>query len=72
MAQLEGLLQRARDPEAPTFMTDEWVNVVEAARLLDVSTKTIYRQLWAGTLPCRAVRIGRLWRICLADLEAMR
>ena len=39
----------------------EYVTVGEAARILAVSPKTIYRLIWRGKLPVR--RLGRALRI---------
>lgn len=48
---------------------DDALSVNETAERFDVSVKTIYRQLWAGTFPCRAIQIGRVWRISRADVD---
>lgn len=65
------LLQRAPEPDMADLMTDQWVTVIEAARRLDLSTKTIYRQLQAGSFPCAAVKVGRVWRIRATDLDLL-
>lgn len=44
------------------------VDIPEAATLLSVSTKTIRREIDRGRLP--ALRIGRVWRIRIAELKA--
>jgi excisionase family DNA binding protein len=63
-----GVLHRAPEDETDPPM-GEALTVVETARRFDVSAKTIYRQLWAGTFPCRAVQIGNQWRISRADVD---
>lgn len=63
-----GVLQRAPEDETDAPV-DDGLSVNETAECFRVSDKTIYRQLWAGTFPCRAVRIGRQWRISRADVD---
>jgi excisionase family DNA binding protein len=53
-------------------MTDEddgAYSVHTTAERFGVYPGTVYRHLAAGTFPCRAVRIGRVWRISAADVE---
>jgi len=49
---------------------DTWLTVAETAPLYRVSLDTIYRQLRAGTLPFRYIRIGNSWRINADDVYA--
>lgn len=52
---------------APDIATaDPWLRVEEAAELLKVSTRTIYRMINDSELP--AVRVGNKWRIRREDL----
>lgn len=44
------------------------VDLPEAARLLSVSVRTVRREIDRGHL--RAVRIGRVWRVRLSELDA--
>ncbi|MBI2939338.1 MAG: helix-turn-helix domain-containing protein [Chloroflexi bacterium] len=44
------------------------LSVEEVARRLRVNIRTIYRAINRGEL--RAVRVGRLWRVCQDDLDA--
>lgn len=52
-------------------MAEEAMTVQAVAERLGLSKKTIYRQLWAGTFPCRAVKIGAHWRISRRDLDEL-
>ncbi len=45
------------------------LTVEEAAAYLRVTPPTVYRLLRAGKLP--GVKVGRQWRVRLADLEAL-
>lgn len=48
----------------------QWVTIAMAAELLKVSTKTVRRRIYDGTLPAR--RIGpRLIRVKLATLDQL-
>ena len=49
--------------DEPALLTPE-----EAAAYLRVAPQTVYRLARAGTLP--GVKVGHLWRIRRADLEA--
>lgn len=49
---------------------DTWLTAGETARLFRVGTETVYRQLRAGTLPFRFIRIGNSWRINADDVYA--
>lgn len=70
MAAITLVEARAPAPEVNgSHMAEEWLSPAELARLLDVSRDTIYRLLAAQELPCRARRVGRQWRINLADVE---
>lgn len=44
--------------------------VVEAARKLGLSPKTIHRRIADGTL--KAKRVGRCWLVSASSLEALR
>jgi excisionase family DNA binding protein len=44
------------------------VDLPEAARMLSVCVKTLRREICRGTL--KALRIGRVWRIRMTELEA--
>ena len=48
----------------------EFLTIDEVARLLRVSTKTIYKQVLGGTM--RYTRVGRQYRISLEDYDAYR
>lgn len=48
---------------------DQWVGVGDAAARLRINRQTAYRHLNAGTFPARALKVGRMWRIDLADLD---
>ncbi len=48
----------------------EFLSVDELAKLLNINSKTIYRALWAKSLP--AYKIGRTWRIARRDIEHFR
>lgn len=49
--------------------TDKWFwSLEEIARLLDVNYQLVYRQVKDGKLP--ALRVGRIYRVKRADLEA--
>ncbi len=50
--------------------TDEFLTIYEAAKLLRVNPKTIYRALWAKKVP--AYKIGKAWRIAKRDIERFR
>jgi excisionase family DNA binding protein len=47
---------------------DELLDIDAVARYLGVSTRTAYERVRRGDLP--AIKIGRLWRVRVADLEA--
>lgn len=47
----------------------EYLKIEEAARLLRVSTRTVYRRIWSGELP--ANKVGGLYYIKRADLESL-
>jgi len=47
-------------------MTD-FLTTKEAAALLRITTRTLYKLAKAGTIPSK--RIGNLWRFSRADLE---
>lgn len=47
---------------------DELLDIAAVAAYLGVSERTVYDRVRAGDLP--AVKIGRLWRVRAADLEA--
>ncbi len=49
--------------------TSEFVKVGEAARILGVNRRTVYRRIWNGDLPAR--KVGGLYYIRRADLETM-
>lgn len=46
-----------------------WLSVGETARLLRLTTETLYASLKAGTFPFEAHRIGRVWRIRASDVH---
>lgn len=48
-------------------ITAQFVSIKEAATILNVSTKTIYRMVYSGQLPAK--KVGRLVRIAVSDLE---
>lgn len=48
-------------------MADEFLSIEEAAKLLGVDYKTIYRLVRSGEIP--AARIGRVYRIKRRDLD---
>ena len=45
------------------------VNVSETARLLDLAPQTVYNMISKKTFPVRAVRVGRLVKFRLSDVE---
>jgi len=47
----------------------EYLKIAEAARLLGVARRTIYRRVWNGELP--ATRVGGLYLIRRTDLDAL-
>jgi len=47
---------------------DELLDITAVARYLGVSERTVYNRVRSGDLP--AVKVGRLWRVRKADLEA--
>ncbi len=48
-------------------MEKKVVDAMEAAKMLAVNRKTVYRMIEEGRL--HAVRVGRLWRIPIEALE---
>ncbi|MDY5152589.1 DNA binding domain-containing protein, excisionase family [Actinobaculum suis] len=50
-----------------TANAPQFVSIAQAAQILSVSTKTIYRLIYAGQLPAK--KIGRCVRVKLDDLE---
>jgi excisionase family DNA binding protein len=48
----------------------DYFTVNELAQHFRVSTKTIYRQLWAKVIP--AYKVGRVWRIAKKDIRWLR
>lgn len=48
----------------------EFLSVDDIAKLLNISSKTIYRALWSKSLP--AYKIGRTWRIARREIEQFR
>ena len=44
------------------------VGLKEAARMLDVSAKTVSREIARGNL--RALKIGKLWKIRVVELDS--
>lgn len=47
-------------------MKDDYYTVNELAEHFRVSTKTIYRRLWAKGIP--AFKVGQQWRIARKDI----
>lgn len=47
---------------------DELLDIAQVAAYLGVSERTVYDRVRSGTIP--AIRIGRLWRVRSADLQA--
>lgn len=47
---------------------DELLSIEAVARYLGVSERTVYNRVRSGDLP--ALKVGRLWRVRAADLEA--
>jgi excisionase family DNA binding protein len=65
MATQPPLLQRA-----PITTADgELLTATEVAQRFNISRKTVYRQLSAGTFPIPAVRVGQQWRFRAADVD---
>lgn len=63
---LQAMLQRATaEGEAPRFLT-----VQQAAEVLQVSSKTIYRRIDEGTLKATQSKPGAPYRIDRGELEA--
>lgn len=61
------LAQRA--PAAET--ADAWLSAGDTARTLHLHIDTIYSRCRAGTFPGEVKRVGRLWWIRRADVEAI-
>jgi predicted DNA-binding transcriptional regulator AlpA len=62
--------QQGFDPSLPSRQAAEYLKSRTVARMLDISTRTLYRKVASGEFP-RPVRIGRgttRWR--LRDIEA--
>ena len=51
-------------------MTRAFLSIPEAAKLLKVNPKTIYRAVWSKKLP--AYKVGKVWRIADHDIELFR
>ncbi len=51
-------------------MKEDFYTVNELAKYFRVSTKTIYRRLWARGIP--AFKVGRIWRIAKKDIGWLR
>ena len=49
------------------MMAEQFLSIEDAAKLLDVDYKTIYRLVRSGEIP--AARIGRVYRIKRADFD---
>jgi excisionase family DNA binding protein len=47
---------------------EELLDIAAVAQYLGVSERTVYNKVRSGDLP--AVKVGRLWRVRAADLEA--
>jgi excisionase family DNA binding protein len=56
-------------PMGATDESTEYLKIDEAARLLRVTRRTVYRRIWSGELP--ATKVGGLYLIRRGDLEAM-
>jgi len=50
--------------------TSEFLTISEAAEILRVNPKTIYRAVWSKNVP--AYKIGKTWRIAKRDMELFR
>ena len=48
----------------------EFLTISEAAALLRVNPKTIYRAVWSKNVP--AYKVGKAWRIAKRDIELFR
>lgn len=48
---------------------ETWITAAEAARLLNCSAYSIYRMIYAGTLPATRRRGGRGWMLREADVR---
>lgn len=56
--------------DAPVEIPDADLLSIEAVAIrFGVHQKTIYRQLADGTFPCRAVKVGRQWRISRTSVD---
>lgn len=51
-------------------MEERWRTVAEVAVIWRVHPNTIYRALKAGTFPCEARKVGRVWRIRDPEAQA--
>jgi len=60
------MLLNMRAPNPTVTAPDPWLRVEEAAELLKVSTRTIYKLVNSGELP--ASRVGSKWRIRRVDV----
>jgi excisionase family DNA binding protein len=71
MAFIVAPAERAQMRKARQLMADETVTASEAARRLHVHRNTMYRLLAEQALPLRALKVGSVWRIAKADLDAL-
>jgi excisionase family DNA binding protein len=64
------LPERAQTRGATMPITGETLTVAQAAERLNVHRETLYRLLATNALPLRAMKVGRIWRISKADVDA--
>lgn len=71
MAKSSPLSRAPMDPMPVMDPDEEVLTVHETAARFRVTPGTVYRALTAGTFPCRALLVGRRWRISAADVDAV-
>ena len=54
---------------SPIDNSSEYLKIGDAARIMGVTRRTVYRRIWKGELP--ASKVGGIYLIRRADLEAM-
>jgi excisionase family DNA binding protein len=52
-------------------VTPRFVSVADAAGFLGIPLSTAYRLLQRGEFPVPAVRVGRVWRVAVHQLEKL-
>lgn len=57
----------ADEPGAPT--DEDWLPIRDVATRLHVLPKTVREWINRGSLPCRVLKIGNVWRVNASDLD---